>query len=900
MRKPFRLSGYRSLTVLLIILLMLSGCNSPDRELTMKNYKLNQTMEILVTSEEGDKLKSTENVKFRPGKTDEDVVITIYPDSIKQTMDGIGSSFTEASAFVLAHLNNEKRHEVMRNIYGNEGANFSLARTHIGACDFTVKGKYSYAEAPGDFHLKHFSIHHDKKGFSKKEYPKIYNEKYDLIPMIMEALAIKAKQDDNHLRIIASAWTAPPWMKDIETWFIPGSPENKWQGTGGRLKKEYEPVYADYLIKYLKAYEEEGIPVWGITPVNEPHGNNGQWESMHFTPESQNDFIKKHLGPALKKSPFPHTRLLMYDQNRDGLENWADIIYSDSLTTPYLHGSAIHWYESTEKVYEDVLDRVHEKFPQFSIIHTEGCIDDLGKDAPAGIADPVKFKESNWFDNDSFWWNDNATDWAYTAEWKDVNPKDHPIYTPVHRYARNIIVSIDHWLNGWIDWNIVLDRNGGPNHVGNFCGAPIMIDTDTRHVYYTPIFYVLSQFSRTIRPGDRALQTKQKVDTLPPDALHACATINAQDIVSVQVLNTTKKPVKYTLQVGSQNSGIIIPANSVQTVRFKLNHRLPASEDLKALSDREDPFIKRTLKTDGTTHAISYGPYRNGQAPGVQGPSEDQILEDLFIIKKHWDVIRIYGADADAARILQVIEDYKIPLKVMLGIWLENETDNILKKEANVNQVKTGIELANRYKEIVIALNVGNETQVYWSGHKMDARDLVRYVRAVRQYTAKPVTTADDYNYWNKQESKMIARELDFIVAHIYPLWNGKTLSNAISWLDSTYDDLKKHHPDKEIWLGEIGWATHYNPDKKGPGEQGTLVKGKVNLNAQEAFLVLLDEWIRKKQVVTFLFEAFDEPWKGGGLNSDPDDIEKHWGVFYEDRTPKKSFMNFLNRVENF
>ena len=199
---------------------------------------------------------------------------------------------------------------------------------------------------------------------------------------------------------------------------------------------------------------------------------------MNFSPESQNDFIKHHLGPRLQDSRHADTRLLIYDQNRDGLEHWTDVIFADPQTAPYVFGVAVHWYASTFKVFEDAFDRVHAKFPDFAIIHTEGCIDNLGNEAPGGIADPAGFKESGWFNNDAFWWNANATDWAYTATWAGPGAADHPIYTPVHRYARNIIVSLDHWVSGWVDWNIVLDQEGGPNHVGNFCGAPIMIDTD--------------------------------------------------------------------------------------------------------------------------------------------------------------------------------------------------------------------------------------------------------------------------------------------------------------------------------------------------------------------------------------------------------------------------------------
>ena len=157
-----------------------------------------------------------------------------------------------------------------------------------------------------------------------------------------------------------------------------------------------------------------------------------------------------------------------------------------------------------------------------------------------------------------------------SSAWAGPAAADHPIYTPVHRYARNIIVSLDHWVSGWVDWNIVLDRDGGPNHAGNFCGAPIMIDTATQEVYYTPIYYVLAQFSRTIRPGDKALRTRRTLDGLDSDALHACATINDDALVSVQLLNTTKEAIAYKLQIAERFAEITIPANSVQTVRVQL------------------------------------------------------------------------------------------------------------------------------------------------------------------------------------------------------------------------------------------------------------------------------------------------------------------------------------------
>jgi len=515
------------------------------------------------------KLAAMDNVPFRTGAAD-GTTITVFPDSTRQTVDGIGSSFTESSAFVLAHLEPETRRELMERIYGESGANFTLARTHIGSCDFSVAGRYSYAEEPDDVELAAFTIAPDSAGFDAGEHPGLVDPGYDLLPMIREALAIKREQRDRDLRIIASAWTAPPWMKDIGTWWTPGSPENDWQGDAGSLKPESVSLYADYLLEYLDAYESAGVDIWGLTPVNEPHGNGGHWESMHFSPESQNEFVQRELGPRLRRSRHSDTKLLVYDQNRDGLEHWADVIFSDPRSRDHVYGVAVHWYSSTFKVYEEVFDRVHARYPEFSIVHTEGCIDNLGGEAPDGIGDPAGFEESDWFGNDAFWWNATASDWAYTASWAGPGVVDHPLYVPVHRYARDIIVGLDHWVSGWVDWNIVLDREGVPNHVGNFCGAPFMIDTATQEIHYTPVFHVLAQFSRTIRPGDRVVRTRRTLDGLDADALHACATVNDDGLLSVQLLNTTKAPIEYKLQIGDRYADITIPANSVQTVRTEI------------------------------------------------------------------------------------------------------------------------------------------------------------------------------------------------------------------------------------------------------------------------------------------------------------------------------------------
>jgi len=335
----------------------------------------------------------------------------------------------------------------------------------------------------------------------------------------------------------------------------------------------------------------------------------------------------------------------------------------------------------------------------------------------------------------------------------------------------------------------------------------------------------------------------------------------------------------------------------------KALHTLKGVLDSAQTIQREEPFILRrfnpNLNGKWIGNAVSYGCYRKGQHPGQKGPSKEEIIQDLDIISEYWNLVRVYNADDDTEHILEVIREKDFPIKMMLGVWLAKENDDAGQKQRNIENVLRAISLSYAYKDIIIAINVGNETQVDWSGHRMQKENLLRYIRAVRQNVSVPVTTADDYNFWNKENSRDVAVEIDFIATHIHPVWNGKTLQNAIAWQDSTFKDLQKRHPERQIILAETGWATDYNADKNGPGEEGTLVKGAIGLAAQEKYLVDLKQWISKNKITTFLFEAFDEPWKGGGDNSAANDMEKHWGVFYENRTAKESFKNYLEYSKN-
>ena len=292
---------------------------------------------------------------------------------------------------------------------------------------------------------------------------------------------------------------------------------------------------------------------------------------------------------------------------------------------------------------------------------------------------------------------------------------------------------------------------------------------------------------------------------------------------------------------------------------------------------------------------VAYGPHRDGQRPFGASPSRTQMAEDLKIIASHWQAIRVYGAAGLGDSMLRTIKDEHVDLTVMLGAWIAPEEtlpdsagavqrfpDRLA---SNRREIDAAIRLANAYPGIVSSVCVGNETQVFWTDHRSPAAVLIRYLREVRAKTKVPVTTADDLNFWNKPESDAVARECDFIVLHAHPLWNGKQLEEAIDWSRATLDDIRSRHPGQTIVLGETGWATQHNDT----GDQGKLMKGRVGEAEQATFFAAYHAWVQKERVPSFVFEAFDENWKGGDR---ADEVEKHWGLYHADRTPKAAMAN--------
>lgn len=468
-------------------------------------------MEVYETSAAGNKLTRIDTFD-----TDENpIVIELLPEQTFQTITGIGGSFTESTAHLLLQLSEENRNKILEAYFGESGAKYSLTRTHIASCDFSLSN-YTYAPVADDMTLENFSIEEDLN---------------DLIPIIKAAQKISK----DGFEIIASPWTAPPWMKDNKHW------------VGGKLLPEYQSVFALYFSKYLQAYKEQGIHIWGVTPVNEPHGNGNNWESMHFSPKEMTDFVQFHLGPQLEKDGWNHIKILGYDQNRAGLKEWVDVMFENEQTSKYYAGTAVHWYESTYDYFGEALQYAHKKAPNKHLIQTEGCVD----------------AEVPHWNDDAWYWSKEATDWGW--DWASEEERYlHPKYVPVYRYAGDMIGCFNNYVDGWIDWNMVLDRQGGPNWFKNWCVAPVIVDPEKDEVYFTPLYYTMAHFSKFIRPGAVRIGFKLEHETLKTTAVK-----NPDGSYAIVVFNPGEKKETVEILLNNTKKRIAIDAKAIQTIVLK-------------------------------------------------------------------------------------------------------------------------------------------------------------------------------------------------------------------------------------------------------------------------------------------------------------------------------------------
>jgi exo-beta-1,3-glucanase (GH17 family) len=293
-----------------------------------------------------------------------------------------------------------------------------------------------------------------------------------------------------------------------------------------------------------------------------------------------------------------------------------------------------------------------------------------------------------------------------------------------------------------------------------------------------------------------------------------------------------------------------------------------------------------------TGRAICYSGYRAGQSPDRKVyPSLEQIREDLQLLRPHFQLLRLYDCSPHAERVLEVIHRDRLPFKVMLGAWLAAERNNAgcpwggtydearLAANAAENEAEVGrlVELARAHEDIVFSVAVGNEAAVDWTDHFVPLPRLVEHVRRVKRAVRQPVTFCENYVPWAHQ-LRELAAELDFVSLHTYPVWEYKPVHEALAYTRANYGTVAQVFRDKPVVITEAGWTTNANGRGMPPQNASEAW--------QETYLRDLLGWADGEGILCFVFEAFDEPWKG---SDDPLEPEKHWGLYTVDRQPKQA-----------
>ena len=453
-----------------------------------------KTVLVYTTADSTDyRLSSGGTLAFKEKRQPFENEVSVFVDPTKtyQQFLGIGAALTDASAETFAKLPKEKQQEFLRAHFDKEnGIGYTLVRTNIHSCDFS-SGSYTYV-THGDKELKSFNIDHDKK----------YR-----IPFIKEAIDAAGGK----LTLYASPWSPPAWMKD-----------NNDILHGGKLKAEFYQSWANYYPKFIKAYEKEGIPVWGITIQNEPMATQ-RWESCIYTAEEERDFLKNFLGPTMQKEGLADKKIIVWDHNRDLIYQRAETYFDDPEASKYAWGIGFHWYEDWsggQQMFDNVA-LVNKVYPDKNILFTEGCAESF---------DSTRYNR-----------------WSLGEE-----------------YGRSMIYDFNSGAVGWTDWNILLDETGGPNHVKNFCFAPMHADTRSGKLIYTNSYYYIGHFSKFIKPG-----AKRVISSPSRSQLLTTAFKNEDGTVVVVVMNQGNSKTPFFLWINGQAAEAMALPHSINTYVIK-------------------------------------------------------------------------------------------------------------------------------------------------------------------------------------------------------------------------------------------------------------------------------------------------------------------------------------------
>ena len=401
-----------------------------------------------------------------------------------QPLEGFGGAFTEAAATTWLRLSGAQREAFLRDCFDPAtGHGYVLCRVHMNSCDFSL-GNYTHVEQHGDVELESFSIARDREA---------------LLPMIQAAHRVGAA-GGRALKLLVSPWSPPPWMKDSGR-----------MNEGGRLLPEYRAAWAQCYVRFIQAYADEGVPVWGVSVQNEPEAHQ-RWDSCLYSAEEERDFVRDHLGPALHAAGLGHVRIVVWDHNRDAMVERASVIYADAEAAKYVWGTGFHWYVED---HFDHVQLVHDAWPDKQLLFTEGC-------------------------------QEGGPHWG---RWEVAE-----------RYARSMINDLNRWTVGWIDWNLLLDEHGGPNHVGNYCSAPVLAVPEQDALHQQPSYAAIGHFARYVQPGaERVLAAATR------ERLECTAFANPDGSVAVVALNRGDEWLSFTLTLDGTAHAAELPPHAIAT-----------------------------------------------------------------------------------------------------------------------------------------------------------------------------------------------------------------------------------------------------------------------------------------------------------------------------------------------
>ncbi len=484
------------------------------------------TVHVTVTSKDGNNAAVIPDITMtkmliNPG----DYYIHVFSGETRQEMLGIGGAITESAAYMISSMPAAIQQQIFDAYFSADGSNYSLIRIPVGSCDFTLSG-YSYDDGSVDTTLANFSIDKDKQY---------------LIPAVQRALGY-----NSGLKIFAAPWAPPAWMKKsgVRSGNGPALPiigDTIWNNA--QLLPAYRQVYANYLTKYIKAYQALGIHIWSLSVQNEAQ-NAPPWEGMTYTTAEMIDFVGNYLGPTFENNQID-AKILIWDwdkgndsMHRDGFINFNTAVLSDVNAAKYIYGTAFHWYAGD--IWHEIsgipmwstdfysLNTLKKSFPNNHLFATEGTQEN-----------------GSWLSDD---------------------------WTPASRYIYDMINDFESSTEAWIDWNIVLRNDGGPTHdVTNLCHAPIMVNPTTNQVIFNRAYYILKQFSQNVRPGTYNIKTTANLPA-PTDTTHGIyktAFINpADNSVVLFVGNTSASDQVVKIIDGDNGFTATVKANSMTVFKY--------------------------------------------------------------------------------------------------------------------------------------------------------------------------------------------------------------------------------------------------------------------------------------------------------------------------------------------